>query len=368
MKPLLKWLDDSTLLKSSLAVIVSSLIASTLTVAVRQLGGFESFSLKTYDWLVQLRPEQEKDDRILTVLITEADIQSEGQWPISDRTLAEALNILLASNPAGIGIDLYRDLPVEPGSKDLTEIFTNSDRISVVCKLESTNAPAVSPPDSLPEQLVGFADIVIDNDGVARRNLFYVDSQETRCPTPYSLGLQMSLSYLFNQGIDIDQTPDGFLKLGKAVLTPINSNIGNYQNVDASGYQMMLDYRRGENPTPTVTLNDVLQGKIEENLIQEKVVLIGVSAPSLKDVFYTPFSNRGGDIRLMPGVVVHSQMVSQVLSASIDGEQLIWSWSEAGEIGWIYLWGLLGSVSVIWIARPTLMIAGQVYGSEFNCR
>ena len=96
--------------------------------------------------------------------------------------------------------------------------------------------------------------------------------------------------------------------------------------------------------------------------IANKIVLLGVSAPSLKDVFYTPYSSQNSDFTLMPGVTVHAQMVSQLLSAAIDGQSLIWSWHEWQEIGWIYLWGLLGSVSVIFISRPLLMVVGQVVG------
>lgn len=100
---------------------------------------------------------------------------------ISDATLAKSLNNLLQHNPYGIGIDLYRDLPVEPGAEKLKNIFSVSNNISAVCKLESQNQPAVSPPSTIAMDLVGFADIVIDGDGVVRRNLFYVDPQESRC-------------------------------------------------------------------------------------------------------------------------------------------------------------------------------------------
>lgn len=93
LKPFFQWLNNYSLLKSSFSIIVSSLVASTLTVGIKQLGGFEYLSLKTYDWLVQLHSSNEIDSRLLTVLITEEDIQTEGKWPISDATLAKAFNI-----------------------------------------------------------------------------------------------------------------------------------------------------------------------------------------------------------------------------------------------------------------------------------
>lgn len=189
--------------------------------------------------------------------------------------------------------------------------------------------------------------------------MFYVEPQESRCPTPYSLALQLALSYLIPQGIEPQLGENGSLILGKATLKPIDGSIGAYRQVDASGYQIMLDYRRGNSPTPTVTLNDVLQGKVDPKLIKDKVILIGVSAPSLRDSFYTPFSRQGEDVVLMPGVTLHSYMVSQLLSSAIDGHPVIWSWSNGGETIWIYFWGLVGSASIFLLSRPLLMILLQ---------
>ncbi|WPF89437.1 CHASE2 domain-containing serine/threonine-protein kinase [Cyanobacterium aponinum AL20118] len=354
-----QWLNQKSWRKTSFAVISASVIASTLTVILKQGGGFEYFDLGTYDKLIRLRLAEKEDNRILTVLITEDDIQAEGKWPISDATLAKSLNNLLQHNPYGIGIDLYRDLPVEPGAEKLKNIFSVSNNISAVCKLESQNQPAVSPPSTIAMDLVGFADIVIDGDGVVRRNLFYVDPQESRCPTPYSLGLQMALSYLMAEGIEPEITEDGLLKLGKTTLKPLNQTIGAYQNIDANGYQIMIDYRRGDKPTPTVTLNEVLQGNVSPELITNKIIFMGVSAPSLKDTFYTPFSRQGEDMVLMPGVTLHSYMTSQILTSAIDGQPLIWSWQEWQEILWIYFWGLIGSCSILFLSRPLVMILGQ---------
>ncbi len=342
---------------------MTSLIASILIISTRQLGAFEFLDLATYDWFVNLSANTAEDERLLTVLITEDDIQDEGKWPISDATLAQALQILLESNPNIIGIDLYRDLPVEPGSEELSNLFAGSDRISVVCKLEqSVSQPAVAPPPDLPLDLVGFADIVVDRDGVIRRNLFYVQPQESRCPTPYSFGLQLALNYLIAQDITPEVTAEGWLKLGQTTFKPLERNTGSYRNIDSSGYQIMLDFSRGENPTPYVTLRDVLQRKVNPKLIENKIVLIGVSAPSLKDVFLTPLSNQGIDTSLMPGVTLHAHMASQFLSAAMDGRRLIWSWREEQELLWIYLWGIVGSMSAFWIARPLIMILGQISG------
>lgn len=359
-KSLANWLKQKSWRKTGFVLISASLVVSTLTVIIKELGGFEYFDLRIYDQLIRLRTTEEKDDRILTVLITEADIQKLGKWPLSDEILAKTLSNLLQHHPYGIGIDLYRDLPVNPGEAQLNDLFRQGSNISGVCKLDSATEPPVPPPPSLPIELVGFADIPLDGDGVVRRNLFYVEPQGSICNSPYSLGLQMALSYLIARGVEPKMTEDGLLQLGEATFQPIDSRMGAYHNIDSSGYQIMIDYARGENPTPTVTLSDVLQGKFNPQLVTDRIVLIGVSAASLKDTFYTPFSRQGGDIVLMPGVTLHSYMASQILSSALDGKPLIWSWQEWQEIIWIYAWGLAGGASILLLSRPLLMILTQL--------
>jgi adenylate cyclase len=74
------------------------------------------------------------------------------------------------------------------------------------------------------------------------------------------------------------------------------------------------------------------------------VVLIGVTAVSLRDSFLTPYSEGGGDQPLeLPGVEFHANVVSAILSRVLDGRSGLHSWTESQEMLWIALWGLLGT-------------------------
>ena len=57
------------------------------------------------------------------VTIDEADIQAVGDWPITDAVLAQLLTNIRLQNPRVIGLDLYRDLPEEPGHQELLDVF-----------------------------------------------------------------------------------------------------------------------------------------------------------------------------------------------------------------------------------------------------
>jgi len=63
---------------------------------------------------------------------------------------------------------------------------------------------------------------------------------------------------------------------------------------------------------------DVLQGRVSGQRFQDKVVLIGAYAPSLRDRFYTPFSHyQGTTPKPMYGVEIQALLTSQIIQAAL---------------------------------------------------
>jgi hypothetical protein len=87
--------------------------------------------------------------------------------------------------------------------------------------------------------------------------------------------------------------------------------------------------------------------------------LIGYTTPEAKDDFYTPYSAGEDDDQKMPGVVVHAQVVSQLVSTVLDGRSTIWTWNNSTEILWILGWSLCGGV-LAWYARHPLKFGGML--------
>ncbi|MGL5080248.1 MAG: EAL domain-containing protein [Microcoleaceae cyanobacterium] len=353
-------------------------VASTLLVLmVRQLGGLQTWELKAFDQGVRLRPHREPDPRVLVVEITEADIQALGRWPLSDQTLAEVFKVLQQHQPAAIGLDLYRDIPQNPGIDELTTQL-QQDNVVVITNI---GEPGVPPPPDIPPERVGFNDVVLDPDSVIRRQLLFASVETQNGPeTLFAFSMQLATAYLKTQGIEAENLPENpdAIKLGQAVFLPLNPNDGGYRNIDNRGYQILLNYR-GLQPAPTLTVSQVLQEKFNPKLVQGKVVLIGPSADSVKDTFLTPYSPNTPEA-LMPGVVIHAQMVSHLLSVATQDMAIskvgslshpsffpkprpFWYWSEGGEWLWIGGWAI-GGGSLIWrsrqLIRQSLVLGGGV--------
>jgi CHASE2 domain-containing sensor protein len=90
--------------------------------------------------------------------------------------------------------------------------------------------------------------------------------------------------------------------------------------------------------------------------VKNRIVLIGVTAPSTSDYWETPFRASAPDEeKQIPGVFVQAQMVSHILSAVLDGRPLFWWWSGWVEALWVWGWSLLGGV-IAWRMRQPLYL------------
>lgn len=324
-----------------------SLLSLGLAIGVQTVGLIEPIELVIYDRLISWQRDRGPDDRLLLVEITEADIRSQNQWPLSDEILAQALETLQEHNPRSIGIDLYRDIAHPPGESQLNHQLSQPNIVGITFfgDLETTY---VAPHPAIAPEQIGFNDLIVDDDGTARRQWLFSEVEDGSF---YAFSLRLALKYL-DQESDWPpddtahfQSTDTGLQFGNVLLPSLPSNAGGYQATDATGYQTMLRYRSQEDVARRISLNELLAKDFNPLWVQDKVVLLGVTAPSLKDMILTPHSaSIDSSNYQMPGVEVHAQMVSQILSNVLDGEAVLGFLPESGEWVWVWAWALAGGV------------------------
>ncbi|MEM9980817.1 MAG: CHASE2 domain-containing protein, partial [Cyanobacteria bacterium P01_D01_bin.2] len=150
------------------------------------------------------------------------------------------------------------------------------------------------------------------------------------------------------------------MAIGDVDFELMDANFGGYQAIDAAGYQILLTYRSPNQIAQRVSLSDVLANQVDPELIAGKVVLIGSTAYISNDKFFTPYSLRS-DSYQMSGVEVHLHMISQFLSAVLDGYPLPWAWVNGVEIAWIIVWASGGSLATWRLRRQRYL--GLAYGA-----
>ncbi|MBD2020864.1 CHASE2 domain-containing protein [Leptolyngbya sp. FACHB-36] len=328
---------------------VSSLLITGLVVAVRAIGLLQPLELATFDRLMRLRPAELPDTRMVVITVTEDDIRAQGpdlrRGSLSDRSLAQLLAILEPTQPRAIGLDLYRDFAATPA---LAEQLRRTRNLIGICKRPDPqdDPTGTLPPPELPEARLGFSDFVQDFDGVVRRHLLFMSPNPTSTCTPaYAFSVQLAFRYLVHQGITPAFTPAGDLQLGNAVFPGIASRTGGYAAINASGSQVLLNYRATSSPmdiAPRVTLRQVLTGQVNPNAFRDRIVLIGAVTPTSGDYWSTPYGKAFST--KLPGVLVQAHMVSQMLSTVLDRRPLLWVASPWGEALWLLGWSLLGGI------------------------
>ncbi len=349
-------------------VIVKSAIVTILLLGIQRLGVFEPVELKIFDSLTTIRPDPGTDRRILVVAVTEADIQKL-HWPLTGEILDRLLLKLQSYQPRVMGLDIYRDIPQEPDHAQLLQHLRRSENIISICRYADVDNPATPPPSGVAPEQVGFSDVVEDDDGVIRRNLLSITPESaSACTTPFSLALQVSLPYLADKGIVMQSTSNKELQLGNTVFKPLKSDSGGYQHVNDHGYQILLRYRK--QVARIVTVSQVLEDRLDPAWVKDNVILIGSTATTIKDFFYTPYNNNPNNPK-MPGVVVQAQMVSQILSAVLDHQQLFWFLPQWGEVLWITCWTFCGGILAWRIQRfrylglVGVVTLGVIFGTNF---
>ena len=147
--------------------VIVAVVTGTVALA-SAWGALELLEWVALDTLLVLRPAEPSDQRILLVTVEETDIGNLGGWPLSDAILADLLETLAAESPRVIGLDLYRDLPQEPGHDRLQAVMAElPNLIGVERGLGSGRVP---PPPILAERdRVALADVPQDRDGTIRR-------------------------------------------------------------------------------------------------------------------------------------------------------------------------------------------------------
>ena len=384
--------------------LFTSLGVTAFIALIRFIGMLQPLELAIYDHLVQTRlstapdPKALQDDRIAIITIDDNDVAAqkerreelENDASISNQSLTQLLKKINAAQPLAIGLDLYRDVSLNPQQyPDLAAAFKTQPNLFMICKVvgESQDINR-DPPPGAPVERVGFSDFIEDADSILRRQLlaFRLDqetqkSTTSKCKSDRSFNLLLASHYLKEKETITPNNPfaaDGYCEGVKFSNGIALSNLwfftGGYQNNPSMlGCQILLNYRTDQKTVkiaPLYPLESVLKGRVQSEAFRDRIVLIGTIRPDGSDFWKTPF----GGSEKMTGVNLQAQMISHLLDA-VSGKAaqrpLIWVLPQGGELLWILGWSLIGVGLGWWWRSPQRLILSVglgcivLYGSCF---
>lgn len=283
--------------------------ALLLLLAVRQSRLSEAVNLKAYDFAVAHRPAPSGASTPVRLVGIDADDLRQFGDPVPDGVLAAAIRQLDLLGVRAIGLDLFRDRPLGPGTDSLHQLARHNPRlVSVTYEPDGLRAIPGTPP-----QRQGYADLFLDpQDGKLRRDVLFID--DGSADPPQSLAMRL-LQLASGQ-------PRWFERLRRpgAGLATLHTGGGGYLRdpalTDPAIAQRMLAFRQ-PGSFPTLSLRALLSPARPRDLARWRgaIVLIGVVAPSAKDRYSIPHAQApvGDQLVQMPGVEIHAHRLAALL-------------------------------------------------------
>ncbi|OZA12596.1 MAG: adenylate/guanylate cyclase domain-containing protein, partial [Hydrogenophilales bacterium 17-62-8] len=152
-------------------------------------------------------------------------------------------------------------------------------------------------------QGAGFFNMLADPDGTAR---------QMQLLTPYGAGTYLALSASTLRvafgGDPVTAGEQQIKALGRRYVTPWIEVGGLRVPLGANG-AVHVPYRAGA-PFPYISAGAVLAGRAPLAQLENRIVLLGSTAPGLADLRVMPFSNR------FPGVEIHAHLIAGMLDGS----------------------------------------------------
>ncbi|MUG91063.1 CHASE2 domain-containing protein [Scytonema sp. UIC 10036] len=315
------------------------LVVVLLVIIARLSGWLQFLEWGIFDIFLSWRSYESVEEKILIVGINEADIESVGKYPIPDGEITEIIKKLQAYKPIAIGLDIARNVPVEPGRKELVELARQSKNFIGIEKIFLPDRFSSIP--NLPSERIGFSDIIPDKDTKYRRILLGAPNPLDSNDYKFSFSLRLAEAYLSQKDIPLKNgiSDSHTMRFAATELPRFLPNFGGYVGTDAGGVQVLLNFRNGTELFRIVSLNDIKTENFQPDWIRDRIVMIGMTAISAGDLFNTSAISGLKLHGQIYGVEFHAHAVSQIINAVLGSRPLIKTWSEEWEYIWILGWG-----------------------------
>ena len=366
-----------TLIKVGTAFVLSFFLSWVYLYAPKTLVSLDN---KLHDIMFTLRGELPKNNKVVIIDIDNKSLSQIGQWPWSRDIVAKLIKNLTEANAGVIGLDMVfaetdRSSPhlLKQKFPNISQKLPNYDAIlantlrhspvvgGFVFSEENTSEdytpliPAVfiekgikdthalkeskgivSNVPSIQNALYssGFFMIKTNEGGVIRSVPLISKYKNIIYP---SLAFEMLRIYYGAKKVYIvgDDNGVAFIKIGQVTIPTENSG------------EFIVNFRGPKKHFDYISASDILQKKFNPRKIENKFVLIGTSAPGLKDLRYIPFDST------FPGVEVHANVIDNILQGDFIEKPFIAKLYNLLAI-WVLVFGLMVIFAYItsWLIVP----------------
>ena len=266
----------------------------------------------TWDFFVRVHEVEVPSDVVIVAIDDTSFAWTGYQWPWPRAYLAEIVDAISAGEPAVIGIDI---LLVErsydaAGDQALAEAVARAPQsVLLVRRFQQGDAETLAQPWfelRSAATALGISPLVFDGDAVLRRTPAYTTYNNEAI---YNWVFHLARLFL---GVPPPQQPSPQALMFAGQQVPLRDGA------------LWINYFGPAGTYPTYSAVHVVEGDVlreKPDAFRGKIVLLGVTSPTLQDVYPTPFSAK----ERMAGVEVMANAVETVLSGRFLHEAPLWA-------------------------------------------
>ena len=267
-----------------------------------------------YEYLASLKIDEDSlgDDRIVLVLIDETAIKDIGSFrKIPRDCYTRLLQRLNQARPRVVALDITFHKPSEErDDEDLAEAMQFCGNIVIAAKYESDQNTGRTdfflPVTCLQEssETSGFTNLPLTKEKIRYADHVIDDlSGKTR---GYSFSLAVASTYL-NKHFKACEKLDDYYLLPRSSFEPIRIPVN-------SNGLTLINYVESGKGYQTLSFLDVLAGKFNEQVLEDKIVLVGGTGGVFEDRYFTPLND------LADGVRIHANIIDNLINEEFTGE------------------------------------------------
>lgn len=368
----------------------------------------EELELKAFDLRMRARGPLAPSGQVAIVAIDEQSLERIGRWPWSRDVMARLVQAIDAHEPKGVGYDIsFFDPQENPAQQELVLLARHASSLGIQPtpafmgylkkRLTLTHADGLlarALHNATSPQILGYYfnmqsdgseggnaldraslyPVRKDMSGHPREDLPIPLAHKARSNIPLLARAASSQAY-FNIFPDVDGTirrynlamahdgqvyqplaaalacltqPRGLPALVLGPLGLMGVELGNRSvPCDESG-RVVLNYRGAATTIPHIPAWQVLQGTADQSLLNNRFVLVGVSAPAVYDLRVTPYGVA------YPGLEIQATALDNILCGDFIAKP---GWAPLFDLGAILGMGLV-CLLVLWRIHPV----GSVFG------
>ncbi|WP_243369661.1 adenylate/guanylate cyclase domain-containing protein [Geotalea sp. SG265] len=310
-------------------VLIGLLVTAVMVLLMlRQFYPLELLEMKLFDTAFMLRGKVNPPDAVAIAEIDEKSLQKIGRWPWDRSVMARLVDRLAEANAAVIAFDvmfseadkndpLFARAINRAGNVVLPVVFDfygtpgggfdpllnasayqNIHNQPLLSAFVPPTASGVSlPVSALSTEAMGFGHISMlpDSDGTMRWEPLLVSCGGRYFPP---LGLQSAAYFLGVPPESIVVRATESVAVGQAVIP-----------TDIWG-RTLINYYGPGGSFPHYSISDIIDGTIPTKLLENRVILVGATAPGIYDLRVTPMA------AAMPGVEKHAAIVASIIDRS----------------------------------------------------